>query len=272
MKKSVLTLLLSAIILASSIVGCTINKANPEETMDSTTELECLVKKGKLLCGTEVGYYPMEFYDDSGTAVGLDIDVANEVGKRLGLEVEIIDTAWEGIFSGLDTRRYDIIFGVTVTPERAKEMSFSNTYIESWQSIVTKKGSIDISSIQDIAGLKVGYLGGATSDEILNDLIASGTVNCQTFSYEKVIYAFDDLKFGRIDAVFCDSIVADGYIEKDNDFVIAWSQKDDGTIEAEKIGAAIRLNNTELLEAVNNVLNDMENDGTLDRIRKEWLC
>ena len=81
-------------------------------------------------------------------------------------------------------------------------MSFSNTYIESWQSIVTKKGSIDISSIQDIAGLKVGYLGGATSDEILNDLIASDTVNCQTFSYEKVIYAFDDLKFGRIDAVF----------------------------------------------------------------------
>ena len=71
---------------------------------------------------------------------------------------------------------------------------------------------------------------------------------------------------------FCDSIVADGYIEKDNDFVIAWSQKDDGTIEAEKIGAAIRLNNTELLEAVNSVLNDMENDGTLDRIRKEWLC
>ena len=69
MKKTVFTILLSTIILASSIVGCTINKANREETMDSTTELECLVKKGKLLCGTEVGYYPMEFYDDSGTAV-----------------------------------------------------------------------------------------------------------------------------------------------------------------------------------------------------------
>lgn len=99
------------------------------------------VKEGKLLVGFEAGYPPMEYTDDSGlNYIGFDVDLAKEIAALLGLEIEYVNTAWDGIFAGLDKDQYDmIISGVSITPERQEAYEMTEPYISNKLVIVTNK-------------------------------------------------------------------------------------------------------------------------------------
>jgi len=233
-----------------------------------------LLNTGILKVGSEIGYPPFEFYADDGvTPMGLDVDLANAIAEHLGIKAEFEDTAWEGIFSGLGIDKYDVVMSsVTITGERKLTMDFSNPYIENWQSIVVKKGSAPITSVEGLEGLLVGYQGATTSDEYLADMIDTGVVNCRVAAYDKVLNCFDDLRLGRIDAAIVDSVVSEGYVDREPDtFEITWHQKNVAGAEPELFGVAIKKGNTKLLEAVNGALAALEQSGKLDEIRQNWL-
>ena len=99
------------------------------------------VKEGKLLIGFEAGYPPMEYTDDTGlNYIGFDVDLAKEIGALFGLEVEFVNTAWDGIFAGLDKEQYDmVISGVSITPDRQEAYEMTEPYISNKLVIVTKK-------------------------------------------------------------------------------------------------------------------------------------
>ena len=99
------------------------------------------VKEGKLLVGFEAGYPPMEYTDDSGlNYIGFDVDLAKEIAALFGLEIEFVNTAWDGIFAGLDKDQYDmIISGGSVTPDRQEAYEMTEPYISNKLVIVTKK-------------------------------------------------------------------------------------------------------------------------------------
>lgn len=99
------------------------------------------VKDGKLLCGMEIGYPPMEYMDETGLVpLGFDVDVAKAIGEKLGLEVELLNTAWDGIFAGLDKDQYDmVIAAVSITPERQEAYEMTEPYVANQLTIVTKK-------------------------------------------------------------------------------------------------------------------------------------
>ena len=99
------------------------------------------VKEGKLLVGFEAGYPPMEYTDDSGlNYIGFDVDLAKEIAALFGLEIEFVNTAWDGIFAGLDKDQYDmIISGVSITPERQEAYEMTEPYISNKLVIVTNK-------------------------------------------------------------------------------------------------------------------------------------
>lgn len=99
------------------------------------------VKEGKLLIGFEAGYPPMEYTDDTGlNYIGFDVDLAKEIGALFGLEVEFVNTAWDGIFAGLDKDQYDmVISGVSITPERQEAYEMTEPYISNKLVIVTQK-------------------------------------------------------------------------------------------------------------------------------------
>ena len=99
------------------------------------------VKEGKLLVGFEAGYPPMEYTDDSGlNYIGFDVDLAKEIAALFGLEIEFVNTAWDGIFAGLDKNQYDmIISGVSITPERQEAYEMTEPYISNKLVIVTNK-------------------------------------------------------------------------------------------------------------------------------------
>lgn len=99
-----------------------------------------LKKPGTLMVGTEIGYPPMEYYAGDGTTpIGFDIDVSRAIAEVLGLQYEVVDTAWDGIFAGVDRGDYDcIISSVSITPDRLQNFLFTEPYIANALCIVVK--------------------------------------------------------------------------------------------------------------------------------------
>lgn len=226
---------------------------------------------GTLRVGMEIGYPPLEYYDDDGvTPTGIDVELANALSKEMGMEVELIDTAWAGIFAGLDKGDYDcIISAVSITSDRLLEFDFSNPYIKNYQCIVTKAdASTKPTSLDELKDLNVGYQEETTSDDYLNNYMAVNSLSVNTNAYAKVINVFDDLELGRLDAVVCDSIVAESYVA-DGKFEITWQQGEDE--ETEEFGICMKKGNTELKDKVNAALATLDENGTLDEIIHKYL-
>jgi len=264
-----LRVILTVFLLAAIVPGC----SGAATTGGSNKDIG-LLKPGVLQIGCEIGYPPFEYYTDDGTTpIGLDIDLGDALAKELGVSVERFDTAWDGIFAGLTAKKYDIIISaVTINADRMKTMDFSIPYIENWQAIVVKKGNAPITGIKGLDGKKVAFQGSTTSDDYLDDQISTGVLSCERFSYAKVMNCFDDLKLDRVDAVLCDSTVADGYISREPDkYEISWLQSTDPGAEPETFGIAVDKGNEKLLNAINEALQKLMDNGKLDEIKKNWF-
>ena len=223
------------------------------------------IKEGILTVGVEMGYPPMEYYDtDSVTPIGFDIELTKALADRLGLQVEYLDTAWEGILAGLDTYRYDIAINVTILPERQNKYNFTKPYIDSSMTIVTLKDFfVKIEKPEDIENYSVGYQGDTTAQYFTERLSNKG-ISFQTFAYDKILNCFDDLKLGRLDLIVVDNLVAFDYAGKNNSpFGVVWQGSTD-----EFISICLKKENDVLTIALDNALDELFADGTLLAISK----
>ncbi|QTQ15535.1 substrate-binding periplasmic protein [Treponema parvum] len=231
------------------------------------SETSMVLKSGELQIGVNVAYPPFEYYGEDGkTAMGFDIDLGNAVAKKLGLKAKFIDVAWEGIFAGLNTNKYDcIISGVTITPERLEAFEFSKPYVGNGQSIIIRKDSdLKISAPEDLTGLTVGYLTESTSDIFMTAKAEAG-LKFTAAEYDDAMNSFADLKNGRCDAVVSDSLVAVDYVSKPNNpYKIAWQGKAE-----EFLGIAMKKGNKELAAAVDKALLQLRADGTLKKLSEK---
>ncbi len=226
-----------------------------------TKKGEFTLEKDVLKVGVEIGYPPFEYYSADGkTPAGFDIQLSKEIAKRMGVNVKFIDTAWDGIFAGLDTSRYDVIVSaMTMTDARKANYAFSEPYIGNGQSIILRKdSSLKISSPADLEGKKVGYQAECTSDFFMEKQSEAG-LNFIKAEYDKVLNAYDDLRLGRIDAVVSDYLVAVSYLNESNsEFKAVWIGNPD-----EFFGVCTKKSSTELLEKIDEALQSMKEDGTL---------
>lgn len=220
------------------------------------------VKRGVLMVGMEIGYPPMEYLAEDGvTPIGFDVDLAKAIAEKMNLELELVDTAWDGIFHSLDTRRYDcIISSVTITDARKEAFNFSKPYIQNTLAIVMPKNSRHtVRSPQDLQGLGVAFQDETTSDFFMQDLAAEG-LRFTPYEYDKVMYCFDELRLGRVDAIMTDLLVAFEYIGRSDIFEIVWQGGE------EEFGICIRKGNDALTEAIDKALDELFNEGTMLRI------
>ncbi len=260
-----LVALASAALMVAALSSCA-KKAEPAAASSSIKTL----KDGVLLVGMQVDYPPFEQYAADGiTPVGYDCDIIEAIAKDMGLKVEYVDTAWDGIFAGLDTDKYDcIISGVTITSERKEKYDFTQSYIQNFQCMVTMKdGKVTAKTPEELTGLKVGYQSETTSDIYVTDLITKG-LKAEPFEYEKILECFSDLSAGRIDAVVCDSTVTYPYLHKANSpYQLVWTQADN----PEEFGIMVKKGNTPLLTALDNGLTKLKNDNAFDGFMAKWF-
>ena len=219
------------------------------------------IKPGVLMIGMEIGYPPMEYYDvDGKTPIGFDVEMGKAIAAKMGLKAEFIDTAWEGIFAGVDARKYDCIMSsVTITPARIAAHNFSKPYVANTLAMVLPKGSsITAKTPVELAGLDVAFQADTTSDFYMEGLAAAG-LRYTPRRYEKVMYCFDELRFGRVHAIVTDLLVAYDYIAPaDSPFEIVWTSD-----EPEVFGICMRKGNDALTEAIDKALDELFANGTM---------
>ena len=228
-----------------------------------------LMSDGVLNVGCEVGYPPFEdFADDGVTPIGFDIDIITAVADKLGLEVNIINTAWDGIFAGIGVN-YDVTCSaVTITPERMETMIFSTPYINNYQAVVLLAGDErQVSSFNDLDGMSIALQKETTSDILMSDYKSTGTIDVQIVANEKVTSCFTQLQNGEVDAVVVDSTVADGYVNSSDDFVIVYKD----TSEPEQFGIAMAPDNTALQAAINQALKELDEEGFIQETYDYWF-
>jgi len=226
------------------------------------------IEDGILSAGVEIGYPPMEYYDSDGvTLTGFDIELTKALAEKLGLHVKYIDTSWEGILPGLAAGRYDIAVNITILGERQKRYNFTKPYIDSSMTIVTLKDSLlKIESPEDILNRRAGYQGDTTAQYFTERLRERG-LTFSSFSYDKIINCFGDLKLGRLDLIVVDNIAAFDYAGKENSpFKVVWQGPSD-----EYIGICLKKGNDALTAALDKALDELFADGVLAEISQKFF-
>lgn len=181
------------------------------------TGLEDLKAKGTFVMGFDEEYPPMGFVDENGEYVGFDIDLAKEVTSRLGVELVLQPIAWDSKELELSGKNIDCIWsGLTITPERIEQMTFSIPYLANEQILVVRTDS-GIASKADLTGKVLGTQAGSSSVDVLNanpDLLAAIG---EPQLYDDFVTALMDLKLGGIDVLLIDSVVGNYYIAQQDD-------------------------------------------------------
>ncbi|GHU42214.1 basic amino acid ABC transporter substrate-binding protein [Spirochaetia bacterium] len=226
------------------------------------------MEKGVLTIGMEIGYPPLEYYNDRGEIAGFDVEMGKALAAKLGLTPKFVDTAWDGIFAGVSTNRYDCIMSaVTINPERQAAHNFTKPYVGNALAIVLLKGSgKKPQGFMDLTGLGVAYQAETTSDIVMTRQAALG-LKFTPYEYEKVTSCFDELALKRVDAIVTDSLVALDYtVSDDSPFEIVWQGEAD-----EFFGICLKKGNDELTAALNKALDELFEEGTLQKISLDIL-
>lgn len=275
--KKIIALLLSAAMLSVCLVGCKGDSKDDDKNDVSKSDLATtvdmsnvkLIKDGTLSVGMEIGYPPFEDKAEDGSPVGYDVDMIYAIGDKLGVEVNLINTAFDVIFAGIDTNYDCVVSAVTITDKRKENCIFSEPYIENYQAVAVKKGSnIKVESLKDLSGHSVILQKGTTSEELLDDLIATKTVDCTKSATEQILTCFTALDNGEYEIVLCDSTVAEDYVTKypdkyetiyvDNEY-------------PEQFGIAMGKENTALQKAINEAMAQLKEEGFFEENGEKWF-
>lgn len=208
-------------------------------------------------------YPPFSFYDSDGNLTGFDVDISKALSDELGFDLEIITIEWDGILAGLLAGKYEAIIGsMAITPQRQKNVSFSNPYyISGAQLFIHEKDTSSIKKIDNLSGLNVGVVLGETYEQFLRTEYPQINV----ITYKSTVDIFQDMKNRRLNAFFTDRLVGMYQIKKAGmPFVTAGD-----LLYHEEMG--IPVSNPVLLNDLNNALSNIRSKGVLDSLHRYWF-
>jgi cystine transport system substrate-binding protein len=222
------------------------------------------IKANKVIkIGTEGTYAPFTFHDASGKLTGFDVDIANEVAKRLGVKAQFVETKWDGMFAGLDAKRFDAVVNeVTIRADRVKKYDFSVPYIVSKAVLIVNSDNMDIMKFADLKGKKAGQ---SLTSNLGTLAKQNGAELVQVDGFNQAI---DLLTSNRIDATINDSL---SYLDLKKQRPDVKIKVVDAQKTKDQSGILFNKGNKELVTAVNKVLNAMKKDGTYLKISKKWF-
>jgi cystine transport system substrate-binding protein len=227
------------------------------------TLLDKVKASGKLRIGTEGTYAPFTYHDDTGKLTGFDIEIAEEVTKRLGVTPDFVETEWDSIIAGLDAERFDVIFNeVGINDERKAKFDFSDPYIVSKAVLIVKDTNTDITGFADLKGKKAGQ--SLTSN--LADI--ARTNGAEIIATEGFNQAIDLLVAGRIDATVNDGLSFLDLKKQKPDLPLKVVAEDSN---AAANAALFKKGNEDLVQAVNDALTAIKSDGTYLKISEKYF-
>ena len=278
MKKALSLMTAAALVLSLAACGSTASSAASSEAASSdaassdaasseaaseteTAELST-VEPGKLIMSTNAAFPPYEMTTDSGEFEGIDIETAQAIADKLGLELQIDDMDFDAALLAVQQGKSDMVMaGVTVTDERQNVMDFTDSYATGIQSIIVKEDS-DIASVDDLAGKKIGTQRGTTGYLYCSDDFGDENV----VAYDDGLTAVQMLNNGQVDCVVIDNAPAKEFIAANPGLKLL-----DTAYVEESYAIGIGKGNTELKDAINTALEELKADGTLQAIVDKYI-
>lgn len=276
MKKRFVSAALVAV-MALSMTACGSSNSAAETTAADTEAAESQAEEttaeeakttdgGTLLVGFDQDFPPMGFVGDDGEYTGFDLELAQEVAKRLGLEYKAQPIAWDSKDMELESGNIDCIWNGFTMTGREDDYTWTEPYMANQQVFVVANDS-DINSQADLAGKIVEVQADSSAEAALKEapeLTATFKELLTTADYNT---AFMDLEQGAVDAIAMDVIVAGYQIQQRNaDFKIL-----DDSLSEEEYGVGFKKGNTELRDKVQSTLEEMAEDGTLQEVSEKWF-
>ena len=276
MKKRFVSAALAAV-MALSMPACGSSNSAAETTAADTEAAESQAEEttaeeakttdgGTLIVGFDQDFPPMGFVGDDGEYTGFDLELAQEVAKRLGLEYKAQPIAWDSKDMELESGNIDCIWNGFTMTGREDDYTWTEPYMANQQVFVVANDS-DINSQADLAGKIVEVQADSSAEAALKEapeLTATFKELLTTADYNT---AFMDLEQGAVDAIAMDVIVAGYQIQQRNaDFKIL-----DDSLSEEEYGVGFKKGNTELRDKVQSTLEEMAEDGTLQEVSKKWF-
>ncbi len=276
MKKRFVSAALAAV-MALSMTACGSSNSAAETTVADTEAAESQAEEttaeeakttdgGTLIVGFDQDFPPMGFVGDDGEYTGFDLELAQEVAKRLGLEYKAQPIAWDSKDMELESGNIDCIWNGFTMTGREDDYTWTEPYMANQQVFVVANDS-DINSQADLAGKIVEVQADSSAEAALKEapeLTATFKELLTTADYNT---AFMDLEQGAVDAIAMDVIVAGYQIQQRNaDFKIL-----DDSLSEEEYGVGFKKGNTELRDKVQSTLEEMAEDGTLQEVSEKWF-
>ena len=280
MKKKTVSIMVAATMALSLFAGCGSSKDTATEdtsktestdtaddsSEDASAETTDESSRTTFTVGFDAEYPPYGYMDDDGEYTGFDLELAQEVAKRLGLEYKAQPIAWDSKDMELESGNIDCIWNGFTMTGREDDYTWTEPYMANQQVFVVANDS-DINSQADLAGKIVEVQADSSAEAALKEapeLTATFKELLTTADYNT---AFMDLEQGAVDAIAMDVIVAGYQIQQRNaDFKIL-----DDSLSEEEYGVGFKKGNTELRDKVQSTLEEMAEDGTLQEVSEKWF-
>lgn len=247
---------------AASSDAASSEAASSEAASETETAELSTVEPGKLIMSTNAAFPPYEMTTDSGEFEGIDIETAQAIADKLGLELQIDDMDFDAALLAVQQGKADMVMaGVTVTDERQNVMDFTDSYATGIQSIIVKEDS-DIASVDDLAGKKIGTQRGTTGYLYCSDDFGDENV----VAYDNGLTAVQMLNNGQVGCVVIDNAPAKEFIAANPGLKLL-----DTAYVEESYAIGVGKGNTELKDAINTALEELKADGTLQAIVDKYI-
>lgn len=283
-RKTIAASMAALLCVVTVFSACTDSSTETEDTSAETTEsvtaensdeteaesetgeddsLQKVLDSGKFVLGLDATFKPMGYTDENDEIVGFDIDVAEEVCSRMGVELVKEPINWDTKEEDLNLGKIDCIWnGMSINASREEEMNLSEPYMKN-QMVFVVKDSSSIDSQADLDGKTVAVQNGSTAQEILENSGLNVTIQAIATNVE----ALSQLDLDLVDSVFLDSVVANYEINNSGKTYVILS---DG-LEEEEYAIGFRKNDNALRDEVQSKLHEMKEDGTLAQISEKWF-
>lgn len=245
------------VVLLALLCLCACSSAEQADDSSNTDDVKVLTM------ATEATFEPYEYYDGE-EIVGIDVEIAEKICEKLGYELEVVDTSFSSLVSGVQEHKYDFsMAGMTVSEERLEKINFTNSYATGIQVIIVNSDS-DIKSVDDLYNgtYLIGVQSGTTGEIYSLDDFGEDNVK----SFDKTTDAATALVNKQIDCIILDNEPAKAIVAKNEGLMIL-----DTEYSVEDYAIAIAKDNDELLNEFNTALEELTNDGTIQTIIDKYI-
>ena len=268
--RKVTALFMAAAVLGSvGLTGCSSQGGGQSSQENSSTGsgdlLAQIQERGEIVIAMEGTWAPWTYHDESGTLVGFDVEVGQQIAQALGVEATFVEGEWDGLLAGLDAGRYDIMInGVDITEERAEAYDFSDPYASNRTAVIVSADNTDITSMEDLEGKHTANTISSTYAEVAEQYGAEVT------GVDDLNQTFELLLSGRIDATLNAEVTYYDYMEAHPDANIKIACLDP---EATQVAIPFRKGEetASLREAVDQALADMRETGVLTELSEKYF-